>query len=305
MCTAISYTNGDNYFGRNLDLDMEYETRVVVTPREYQIKFTNGDIAERHYAMIGSAVLNNDYPLYFEATNEKGLSCAALNFSGYAQYKKGEGDGFVASFEFILWVLSLNETVSAAKDKIKKIKISDIAFSEDFKPTGLHFIISDKTESITVEQTASGLNIYENKYGVLTNNPEFRFHKIYLENFAHLSPKNKSTENPYSNGIGAFSLPGDFSSISRFVKAVFVKEHSVVCEKSEKANVAHFFHILDSVSVPSGSVITNNGWVHKTIYSSCCNTKRGVFYYKFYNDLSVKKVSMNEFNLDEKTLILC
>lgn len=302
MCTAISFTNGDNYFGRNLDLDYEYETRVVVTPRDYPIKFTCGDIAERHYALIGSAVLSNDYPLYFEATNEKGLSCAALNFTGYAQYKKGSGKNLVASYEFILWVLSLNETVMMAKDKIKKIKISDAAFSADFAPTGLHFLISDKNSSITVEQTALGLNIYENKHGVLTNNPEFPFHKTYLENFAALSAKNKA-DNLYSGGLGGFSLPGDFSSASRFVKAVFVKEHSR-CGENEQENVAHFFHLLDSVAVPSGSVITSEGKVHKTIYSSCCNASRGIYYYKTYNNLIPSITDMHKFDLDGKALIL-
>lgn len=302
MCTAISFTNGDNYFGRNLDLDYEYETRVVVTPREYTIRFTCGDIAERHYALIGNAVVNNNYPLYFEATNEKGLSAAALNFTGFAHYKKGVGKNLIASYEFILWVLSLNETVSAAKDKIKKIKISDTAFSADFTPTGLHFLITDKKESITVEQTAEGLNIYENKYGVLTNNPEFPFHKTYLENFTALSAKN-SVDNLYSGGLGAFSLPGDYSSVSRFVKAVFVKEHSC-CKKNEQENVAHFFHILDSVAVPSGSVITNEGRVHKTLYSSCCNTTKGIYYYKTYNNLIPNITDMHAFPLDEKELIL-
>lgn len=302
MCTAISFTNGDNYFGRNLDLDYEYETRVVVTPRDYPIKFTGGDIAERHYALIGNAVVSNNYPLYFEATNEKGLSCAALNFSGFAHYKNGCGKNLIASYEFILWVLSLNETVSAAKDKIKKIKISDTAFSAELAPTGLHFLIADKNESITVEQTGEGLNIYDNKYGVLTNNPEFSFHKTYLQNFAGLSAKNKY-DNMYSGGLGGFSLPGDFSSPSRFVKAVFVKEHSV-CGKSENESVAHFFHLLDSVAVPSGSVITSEGRVHKTLYSSCCNASKGIYYYKTYNNPIPNITDMHAFPLDEKELIL-
>lgn len=301
MCTAISFTNGDNYFGRNLDLDYEYETRVVVTPRDYPIKFTCGDIAERHYALIGSAVVSNNYPLYFEATNEKGLSCAALNFTGYAQYKKGSGKNFIASYEFILWVLSLNETVRAAREKIKKIKISDAAFSADFAPTGLHFLIADKNEAITVEQTGEGLRIYENKHGVLTNNPEFPFHSRYLENFTALSAENKA-DNLYSVGLGAFSLPGDYSSVSRFVKAVFVKEHSR-CEKGENENVAHFFHLLDSVAVPSGSVITREGRVHKTLYSSCCNTNKGIYYYKTYTNLIPNITDMRAFPLDEKELI--
>lgn len=302
MCTAISFTNGDNYFGRNLDLDYEYETQVVITPREYEIKFTNGDIASRHYAIIGMAVESGNYPLYFDATNEKGLSCAALRFTENLKYSKNKGKGFVASYEFILWVLSLSDTVKSAKEKIKKIEISDVAFSENYKPTGLHFLISDKKESIVVEQTYAGLCIYENKYGVLTNNPEFPFHKTLLQNFSALSAKNKY-DNLYSGGLGSFSLPGDFSSSSRFVKAVFVKEHSV-CGVSEKENVAHFFHLLDSVAVPSGSIVDSEGKVHKTLYSSCCNTAKGIYYYKTYNNLIPNITDIRVFDLDTEELIL-
>ncbi len=309
MCTAVSFVNGDSYFGRNLDLDMSYGERVVVTPRDYPIKFTNGDEATRHYAVIGMANTVNGYPLYFDAVNEKGLSCAALRFNRNIKYLKGKGSQYVASYEFILWILSLNDSVKAAKEKIKKVKISDTAFSDEFKPTGLHFMISDKNESITVEQTDFGLKIYENDVGVLTNNPEFPMHRMYLNNFSFLSadaPHNRFSgkiefEN-YSGGLGAFSLPGDFSSMSRFVRATFVKFNSV-CKENEEENVAHFFHILDSVAVPSGCVITPDGNIHKTVYSSCINATKGIYYYKTYNNPSIKKSNMYDYNLEDKEII--
>lgn len=308
MCTAVSFVNGDSYFGRNLDLDMSYGERVAVTPRDYPIKFTNGDEATRHYAVIGMANTVNGYPLYFDATNEKGLSCAALRFTE-AKYAKGKGAEYIASYEFILWVLSLSDSVKSAKEKIKKIKISDTAFFEELGPTPLHFMVSDKYDSITVEQTGSGLKIYENDIGVLTNNPEFPMHRMYLNNFAFLSanaPHNRFSKRlnfeNYSNGLGAFSLPGDFSSMSRFVRAVFVKFNSV-SEQTEGDSVAHFFHILDSVAVPSGCVILPDGNAHKTVYSSCCNATKGIYYYKTYNDLKVKAINMYDFDLNGKTVI--
>ncbi len=309
MCTAVAFVNGDSYFGRNLDLDMTYGERVVITPREFAVKFLNGDVVSRHYAIIGMANIVDGYPLYFDGTNEKGLSCAALNFTGNAVYKKGKGKGYIASYEFILWVLSLCDSVSLAREKIKKIKISDTPFSAELPPAGLHFIVSDKSGSITVEQTEKGLKIYENPIGVLTNNPVFPMHLMYLNNFAALSckpPENNFSSQlkftNYSNGLGAFSLPGDFSSMSRFVRAAFVKSNSV-CEETEEESVAHFFHILDSVAVPSGSVILPNGNVHKTVYSSCCNASKGVYYYKTYNDLGLNFADMHDFDLDGKELI--
>ncbi len=310
MCTAINLTKKDNYFGRNLDLDIDYNSKIVVTPRNYPILFSNGDIAERHYAIIGSAVVSNNYPLYFEATNEKGLSCAALNFPFFSEYVMGKGKDFLASFEIINYLLSLCDNAILAAGKIKKIKISAASFSKDFPPTPLHFLLADKKTSFVLEQTKGGLNIYENKFGVLTNSPEFPMQKIYLSHFSHLSnypqKNNFAAENEFqkfSNGLGAFSLPGDYSSMSRFVKAAFLRENAVLSDNEEQ-NIVSFFTLLSSVAVPDGAVVLKNGKTHKTIYSSCSNTNKGTYYLKHYNSLSIKKANIYDFNLEAQELFI-
>lgn len=307
MCTAISFTATDNYFGRNLDMVVDYGAGIIITPREYEIRFSGGDVASRHYAIIGMGIEVDNYPLYFDAVNEKGLSCAALNFS--CEYAKGVGSEYVASYEFILWVLSLNPSVGAVRERLKKINISRTPFSESYKPTGLHFIIADRSSAITVEQTEAGLRVYDNPFGVLTNNPSFPMQLINLSNFSHLSSapqvnrfSKKIKANSYSNGLGAFSLPGDFSSMSRFVRAVFIKENSV-CEGAESAHIAHFFSMLYAVAVPSGSVLTESGEVHKTVYSSCCNTDKGIYYYKRYNETQLHKTALSDYDIEGKDVI--
>ena len=80
MCTAITYTTNNHYFGRNLDLYYRYNENVVITPRNYSFRFRNAMDIKRHYAVIGMAMVVDNYPLYYDATNEKGLSMAALNF---------------------------------------------------------------------------------------------------------------------------------------------------------------------------------------------------------------------------------
>ena len=86
MCTAISYQTKSHYFGRNLDLERGYGECVVITPRHYPLSLRHLPLLTEHYAMIGMAAVANNYPLYFEATNEKGLSIAGLNFPGNASY---------------------------------------------------------------------------------------------------------------------------------------------------------------------------------------------------------------------------
>ena len=88
MCTALTFTNGDCYFGRTLDLEYNYNEEIVVTPRKFQFRFRNGSISESHVSIIGVAVVSDGYPLYYEATNESGLSISALNFNGYSVYSE-------------------------------------------------------------------------------------------------------------------------------------------------------------------------------------------------------------------------
>ena len=227
MCTAISVTVEDNYFGRNLDYEHDFGEKITITPRNYCFNFTNGRTIKNHHSIIGTALSFDGYPLYFDATNEKGLSMAGLNFFDNAKYLKKQNDKEnIASFEFIPWILCQCETVSEAAALIKKVNITNDAFNEGIKPTSLHWMVADKNESITVEQTKGGMKIYENAVGVLTNNPTFDIQMFNLNNYLSASPKEPENMffaelnlKSYSRGMGGIGLPGDLSSMSRFVKA--------------------------------------------------------------------------------------
>ena len=86
MCTAVSWNGTHHYFGRNLDLERGYGEEIVITPRSFPLRFRKAEPQQRHFAMIGAAVVADNFPLYFEATNEKGLSMAGLNFPKNAVY---------------------------------------------------------------------------------------------------------------------------------------------------------------------------------------------------------------------------
>ena len=86
MCTAISVTVKDNYFGRNLDFEHSFGEKVIITSRNFKFSFRNGKKIEKHYAIIGMGIERKGFPLYFDATNEAGLSAAGLNFPYSARY---------------------------------------------------------------------------------------------------------------------------------------------------------------------------------------------------------------------------
>ena len=80
MCTAATYRSQDFYFGRTFDYEFNYGEEVVVTPRNYSFQLRHQNALTEHYAMIGIAHMVGDYPLYYDAVNEKGLGMAGLNF---------------------------------------------------------------------------------------------------------------------------------------------------------------------------------------------------------------------------------
>lgn len=308
MCTAVSWNSRHHYFGRNLDLEYDIAEQICITPRRYPFRFCHQNTILNHYAMIGTAIVADDYPLYFDAVNEDGLCAAGLNFPGNAVYHSfDENRENVASFELIPWILSQCKTVSQAKMLLENTQITDDFFRKDVKPTPLHWIISDAQESIVLESMTDGLHIQQNPYGVLTNNPPFDFHYYNLINYRHLTAQQSENTfsrflslQSYSNGMGAIGLPGDLSSASRFVRASFMKENSI--GGSVEQDIAQFFHILDSVAMPKGSVILPDGRYEITHYSSCCDTVSGKYYYKTYESSRICYLDLHDADLESTQL---
>ena len=310
MCTAVSFLSKNHYFGRNLDLEYSYIETVAITPRNYPFKFRKKDTLETHYAMIGIAYVHEDYPLYYDATNEKGLSMAGLNFPKYADYKPeaSEKDN-IAPFEFIPWILGQCATITEAQTLLERLNLLEEHYSRELPLSPLHWMIADRNSSIVVESVKEGLKIYENPVGVLTNSPTFDMQLFQLNNYMSLSPKAPQNHfspdlnlQRYSNGMGAIGMPGDWSSQSRFVKAVFTKMNSV-CGDSENENVSQFFHILGSVEHQRGCVDMGDNLYEITIYSSCCNTDKAIYYYRTYENNQITAVDMHREDLDGTQVI--
>lgn len=308
MCTAVSFKGKDHYFGRNLDLDFHYNETVTITPQNYPFVFRCLNTIPTHYAIIGMATVDQNYPLYYDATNEYGLSVAGLNFPGEAVYQGHKQDfDNVAPFELIPWVLAQCKTVKEAKDLLIKTNLCNQPYNADYPLSPLHWMVADKTESIVVEPLAEGLKIHQNPIGILANCPPFEYHLNNLRNYLNLTadmPQNRFADKlqltPYSRGMGAIGLPGDLSSASRFVRAAFVKLNSI-CDDDESSAVSQFFHILSSVEQQNGCCKTERGY-EKTIYSSCCNTDKGIYYFVTYDHRQIRAVNLHSVPLESQEL---
>lgn len=310
MCTAVSCVFRNHYFGRNLDLDIHYKESVTITPRGFPWRYRHSNYTGAQFAIIGIATVEDGFPLYYEASNEAGLSIAGLHFPSNAYYPPPQrGKLNIASFELIPWLLTQFSTVSQVREHLKEINICNTQFNPKFTPTPLHWLVSDRAESITVEPLSDGVRVTPNPMGVLTNNPPFDYHLENINNYLNLTPQipqNRFASQlgliPYSLGMGGMGLPGDFSSASRFVRACFVKLNST-CPESDDACVAQMFHIFGSVAQYSGCVLTPDGY-QRTIYTSCCNTDKGIFYYTTYSNPQINAVDMYKEDLDSQELKL-
>ena len=310
MCTAVTYKTKDFYFGRTLDYDFSYGDEIVITPRGYPFHFRRAGEMQTHYAMIGMAHVTENYPLYHEAANEKGLCMAGLNFVGNAFFgKEEENKDNIAQFEFIPWILGQCADIREARELLKKMTLVNIPFNENLPVAELHWMIADSNETITVEFVKEGVRIYDNPVGTLTNNPPFDEQLFQLNNYMSLSaktPKNRFSDklplHAYSRGMGALGLPGDLSSQSRFIRASFVKMNSVSGD-TEEESVSQFFHILGSVDQQRGCCELENGKYETTIYTCCINADSGVYYYTTYGNHQITAVKMHKENLDGSALI--
>ena len=310
MCTAATYLTKDFYFGRNLDYEFPYGESVTITPRGYSFDLRRGEKFKNRYAIIGMAHVQDGYPLYYDAVNEKGLCIAGLNFVGNAKYHTPvNGKDNITQFELIPWLLGSCAGIAEARTMLERLNVTDIPFSAGMPLAQLHWLIADRIGSITVESTADGLHIYDNPVGVLANNPPFPMQLFSLNNYMALSPQSpKNTFAPdaplsvYSRGMGALGLPGDLSSQSRFIRAAFVRAHSL-CEATEESRVSQFFHILTAVEQQRGCCQLENGKYEITLYTSCCNATRGIYYYTTYDNRQITAVDMHKAPLDGNALV--
>ena len=309
MCTAATYRTDDFYMGRTLDYEFSYGEEITVMPRNFPLSFRHGGGTDRHYAIIGMAHVADVYPMFYDAVNEKGLGMAGLNFAASARYSEPEdGKQNVAQFEFIPWVLSQFASLEQARSAIEKINLVGTTYDSRYPAAKMHWIIADKSGAITVEPTKGGLKIYDNAPGVLTNEPPFDMQLFNLNNYMRLSPKQPENSfsdaldlGTYSRGMGGLGLPGDLSSMSRFVRAAFTKLNSL-SGSGEAESVGQFFHILGSVEQVRGCCEVAQDKYEITIYTSCFNADKGVYYYTTYNNRRITAVDMHRENLDSDSL---
>lgn len=307
MCTGIRFADdkGNMFAGRNLDWECGYGQGVSITPRNYKRQYAFEGEATG-YAVIGTCIVIENTPLYFDCGNEKGLYVAGLNFPGYAQWEKAAVDGKtnIAAYEFPLWIASNFETVDAAEAALQNVAIVDKPINEQFPSSLLHFMISDAKRSIVIEYMADGMHIHHDDVDVLTNQPTFDWQMEHLRSYLNLSPEFVPTVKwgnaeltPYGSAGQVTGMPGSTYSPDRFVRVAYYNTHYPV-QSGEDDNVVRLFRTLLTVQQTMGGAFMGDGKSEYTVFSDGFSAASNTYYMSLYEDPAIKSFPMNATDLD-------
>lgn len=286
MCTAVSCRQGSHLFGRTLDYEHSFGECIVVTPRNFPLGFRHLPTLTQHYAICGMARVQENYPLYFDGFNEKGLAAAGLNFTQSTVYGIPDSSReSLAQFEVLPRLLGSCATVAEAVQLLENCIITAEAFAPDLPAARLHWLLADEQQVVCVEAVEGGIRMYDDPVGVLTNEPPFPVQLQSLAAYQQLSaaePENRAFPGislPLcSRGMGAVGLPGDLSSPSRFVRAAFANANSLWGDNIGEP-MSQMFHLLDTVSQLRGLCRVAEGQYECTRYAAAMDPGRGIYCY--------------------------
>ncbi|WP_455138564.1 choloylglycine hydrolase [Thermophilibacter sp.] len=300
MCTAVRFTGktGTMYFGRNLDWTQGYGERVVVTPPAAAVPpaFERPDDPARGRAVIGMGIVADGIPLYFDCGNDAGLAVAGLNFPQSARYADAPAADRtnVAAYEFPYWACRNFSTLAEVRAALAHVTVVAQPVNEQLPVANLHWIVGDRTGSVVVECLEGGLTVWENDVDVLTNEPDFGWHRQNLRNYLTLDDGLPATAAwdraelaPFGSGVGVCGLPGDYGGPARFVRAAFVNAH-YPAQNGEKDNVTRLFRTLGAAAVPDGVARMGDGAYEKTLYTSCFSAGTQTYYHATYDDPAIR-----------------
>lgn len=302
MCTSITLQSqqGEIFFGRTMDFSHDIQPELYIVPKNYVWNDAlNLNLITNCYSFIGIGQELDGIMGFFDGVNEKGFAAAALYFAGYAQYNKLSPfltTQPIASFDFLHYILGRCASIPDLRIVLSNISIIGMPDPITQTIAPLHWIAVDQAgQCIVIEQTRNGLRIFDNPIGVLTNSPDFPWHMTNLRNYTEVSPYQTEeitweniTLTPFGQAGGTTLLPGGYISPERFIRTAYLKTH-IPTPKSDNEAIVSCFHIMESVSIPRGAVISARNTYDYTKYTAFINTKTCEYYFKTYDNLQIFK----------------
>lgn len=319
-CTGIELKAKDGSIvnGRTVEFGIPLDLSALVIPRNYAFKGTlpdgtTGISYQAKYAVVGANTFGE--PSIVDGINEKGLVAAMFyfpNYAGYATVTPQNKTHALAPTEFTNWLLTQFATVDEVKQNLKSIAIVQTPMKSWGGIPPFHYVVYDKTgASIAIEPINGQLKVYDNPLGVMTNSPTFDWHLTNLSNYINLSPMSAPNVTvdgmklqQFGQGSGLHGLPGDFTPPSRFVRAAIFSASAAPSDNAQQA-VMQAFHILNQFDIPVGAVRSkdNNQTIDESTIATTVRDPQNLnYYYRTYDDQTIRMVNLNSFDLNAKEL---
>lgn len=305
MCTAVAFQSGrgQNFLGRTLDFSYPIEPRIFIVPKGFEWRSAlDGKRFADACGFIAIGQEEDGILGFFDGVNECGFAAAALYFAGCAHYDAAPENGGkepVPSVEFLHFILGRCGSVGELKSLLPRLTVVGLPDPVTQTAAPLHWIATDRSGAcIVVEPTERGLEVFENPLGVLANSPGFRWQMTNLRNYMGVSIGQKSEADwggvglvPFGQAGGTMLLPGGYTSPERFARTAFQKTHVLRPDDGAEAVVTGF-HILGSVTVPKGIVVTDRGTYDYTRYTAFLNTETCEYFIRAYGGSAVETVGL-------------
>ena len=310
-CTGIVLhaKDGTTVPARTMEFGFDLKSDIVAVPAGTRIETLalnpdeTGFSYETKYGFAGANGF--DMPVIVDGMNTEGLYFGIFYFAGSAvldDLTPENKDHAISSEELGNWVLGQFSTVAEVKEALPKLAVVGTDIQEIGGPAPVHYAITDKTgASIVVEYSADGMKIWDNTVNAVTNNPTYDWHLTNLQNYIGLGVDNRDeitvgnqVLKPFGQGTGMAGLPGDFTSPSRFVRAVAYANSALKPATADDA-IFEAFHILNNFDIPKGAVREQHqgqAISEYTLWTAASDTKNRIYYFKSYGSQQVEKVDI-------------
>lgn len=319
-CTDFRLTakDGTVLITRSMEFAQEFHSNLRSSPRGRAFSITSPDRKNDGMtwkATYGYVFLDGmNFDIVTDGMNEAGLSFEALYLPGLAQYQvvpPGQNKQALPYFMLGDWILGSFKNIDELREALPNIYV----FEQKLPGLGdmvfpLHFSVYDASgKGLVIEYINGKLNIHENKLGILTNAPSYDWHLTNLNNYVHLRPVNPPPViaegiqfAATGQGFGMIGLPGDISPPSRFVKTAVLAD--VVLPADNAVGVLNLAqHIINNVDIPRGLAREpeSGKYINETTqWTVFKDLTHKVFYYRTYDDFSLRSVSLDKVDFSEK-----
>lgn len=271
--------------------------------------WSNAELQQAYPSKYAFLALGQTIPplqAFFDGVNEKGIGAAALYFAGYAYYDNPQQSAAnrypIAAYDVLQYILGNCSELDQLPSLLQELQLIGMEDPVTKSIAPLHWIVSDQTgASVVIEKTKNGMQLYRNPLGILANSPEFPWHMTNLRNYGFVTSKQEEAANwggvplpPFGQGGNTTGLPGGFTSPQRFVRTAYLKSHLPQPATLDET-IQGAFHVLQSVSIPQGAVVSKQDTYDYTKYIAVMELTTPQYFFQSYANQQITRVALSAY----------